>query len=120
MKWSRAFGALAALVLLAALGVASAESTCNLRSFPASVPCNASALAGAYSHVDSVASFGCVGSWAYLWATVGKGPSEVGVTEVLHYDVTTTEWKNASRLRYCEDDVGVLPAYVKYWGCNSN
>jgi hypothetical protein len=115
MRWSRA---LAALALLAALGVASAESTCEARSFPLLVPCNASALSSAYSRVDSVASFGCVGAWAYLWATVGKGPGEVSVTEVLHYDVTTSEWKNASRLRYCEH--AVLPAYVKYWGCNSN
>jgi hypothetical protein len=49
---------------------------------------------------------------------VGKGAAEVGVTEVLHYDVTKGEWSNASRRRYC--DHHLLPAYVEYWGCNSN
>jgi hypothetical protein len=37
---------------------------------------------------------------------------------VLHYDVTKGEWSNASRLRYCNHHL--LPAYVEYWGCNSN
>ncbi len=121
MKWSRA---LAALGLLAALGVATANATCTTRTFPQSVPCNASALSAAYGgpssvdRVDSVDSFGCVGSWAYLWATIGKGVGEVGVTEVLHYDDVTNRWRNASRLRYCMRHL--LPAYVEYWGCNSN
>jgi hypothetical protein len=118
MNLSRAAAALAALGILAALSVASANVTCTTRTFPVSVPCNASALSAAYSEVDGVASFGCVGSWAYLWATVGKGAAEVGVTEVLHYDVTKGEWSNASRRRYC--DHHLLPAYVEYWGCNSN
>jgi hypothetical protein len=118
MKWSRALGA---LVILAGVGVATATTRCVTRTFPVAVPCNATALAAPYSgpfKVDSVDSFGCVGTWAYLWATVGKGVAEVGVTEVLHYDVTTSEWKNASRLRYCTHHR--LPAYVQYWGCNSN
>jgi hypothetical protein len=115
MRWSRA---LAALGLLAALIVGAANVTCTTRTFPLSVPCNAAALSAPYNQLDSVASFGCVGNWAYLWATVGRGEAEVGVTEVLHYDAPKSEWKNASRLRYC--DHHLLPAYVEYWGCNSN
>ncbi len=34
------------------------------------------------TQVDSVQSFGCVGTFAYLWATVGHGEGEIGVTEV--------------------------------------
>jgi hypothetical protein len=68
--------------------------------------------------VDSVDSFGCVGQWAYLWATVGKGVGEIGVTEVLHFDPTTSQWQNASRLTYCFHHL--LPGYVELWGCNSN
>lgn len=118
MKWSRVVGC--ALVLVALVfGVArvSAQS----RTFPIATPCNAAALAKPYTgplKVDSVASFGCVGSWAYLWATVGKGVEEIGVTEVLHYDPTTSTWRNASRLKYCNHHL--LPRYVEYWGCNSN
>jgi hypothetical protein len=121
MKWSRV---LAALGILAALGVGTANVSCTTRTFPQSVPCNASALSSAYGgassedSVDSVQSFGCVGNWAYLWATIGKGVAEIGVTDVLHYDDTTSRWQNASRVRYCMHHL--LPAYVEYWGCNSN
>jgi hypothetical protein len=121
MKWSRA---LAALGILAALGVATANATCATRTFPQAVPCNASALSAAYGgtssldRVDSVNSFGCVGTWAYLWATIGKGVGEIGVTDVLHYDDATNRWQNASRLRYCTHHR--LPAYVNLWGCHSN
>jgi hypothetical protein len=118
MRWLRI---LAGLAIVAALGLAAAESSCVTRTFPASIPCNASALAAPYNgplKVDSVASFGCVGGWAYLWATIGKGVEEVGVTEVLHYDSAKKEWKNASRLTYCGHHL--LPDYVQYWGCNSN
>jgi hypothetical protein len=49
---------------------------------------------------------------------VGKGEGEIGVTEVAHYDLATSHWKNASRLHYCVDHR--LPSYVEFWGCNSN
>jgi len=121
MKWSRA---LAVLGILAALGVATANVSCSTRTFPTPVPCTASALASAYGgasaddHLDSVDSFGCVGTWAYAWATIGTGVGEVGVTDVLHYDDATSRWQNASRLRYCMHHL--LPSYVEFWGCNSN
>jgi hypothetical protein len=121
VKWSRA---LAAFGILAALGVATANVTCSTRTFPTAVPCSASAFAAAYGgassedQVDSVQSFGCVGDWAYLWATIGKGEGEIGVTDVLHYDDATSRWQNASRARYCMHHL--LPAYVEFWGCNSN
>jgi hypothetical protein len=121
MKWSRA---LAALGILAALAVGTANATCSTRTFPVVGPCTSSALSAAYSgaspgdRVDAVNSFGCVGTWAYLWATIGKGVGEVGVTDVLHFDDTTNKWQNASRLRYCMHQL--LPAYVEFWGCNSN
>jgi hypothetical protein len=118
MRWIRVVSS-ALVVVALAFGVtrASAQS----RTFPISTPCNATALSKPYSgplKVDSVASFGCVGPWAYLWATVGKGVEEIGVTEVLQYDPATSTWHNASRLTYCEHHL--LPRYVEFWGCNSN
>lgn len=118
MRWVRTA---ASLALLAAVGVVAAHSSCHERGFPVSTPCSASALSAPYHgplKVVSVASFGCEGRFAYLWATVGKGAEEIGVTEVLAYDEATGAWKNASRLTYCVHHR--LPAYVQYWGCNSN
>ncbi|MGH3733409.1 MAG: hypothetical protein ACRDVC_08565 [Acidimicrobiales bacterium] len=115
MKWLRAAGG---LVLLAALALVANHAYCTLSTFPARVACNASAISAAYHDVDSVQSFGCVGPWAYLWATVGKEEGEIGVTEVVHYDLAASSWHNASRLEYCTKDR--LPSYVQYWGCNSN
>jgi len=118
MKWLR-LGAV--LVVLVALSVATSKALCADSSFPPPIPCTAPALSAPYTgdlKVVSVASFGCVGQWAYLWATVGKGVQEIGVTEVLHYDLVTRRWANASREKYCGHHL--LPKYVDYWGCNSN
>jgi hypothetical protein len=115
VKWFRVIGA---FVIVAALALFVSQSTCSTRTFPAVVACDASAISAAYSQVDSVQSFGCAGTFAYLWATVGKGEGEIGVTEVAHYDLATSRWKNASRLHYCVHHR--LPSYVEFWGCNSN
>jgi hypothetical protein len=118
MTWSRLC---VVVVLLGALGVAAAKSTSAATRFPFSPPCNASALTAPYTgplKVQSVDSFGCVGSWAYLWATIGSGTHQFGVTEVTHFNVATARWTNASRLTYCNHRL--LPKYVELWGCNSN
>ena len=108
-------------LVVVALALGASRASAQGRTFPISTPCNAAALSQPYGgplKVDSVASFGCVGRWAYLWATVGTGVAEVGVTEVLRYDAGTSAWRNASRLTYC--DHHLLPRYVELWGCNSN
>jgi|SRR5580693_2087448 hypothetical protein len=115
MKWFRALGAVA---VATALVLFVSHSSSSSRAFPPVVACSASAIAAAYHEVDSVQSFGCAGEFAYLWATVGKGEGEIGVTDVARYDPTTFTWKNASRLHYCVDHR--LPSYVQFWGCNSN
>jgi hypothetical protein len=115
VKWFRAVGAVA---IVAALVLFVSHSSSSSRTFPPVVACNASAISAAYHQVDSVQSFGCAGQFAYLWATVGKGEGEIGVTEVAHYDPASSSWKNASRLHYCVDHR--LPSYVQFWGCNSN
>lgn len=107
--------------VVGALAFGVSRASAQSRTFPFSTPCNAAALSKPYSgplKVDSVASFGCVGRWAYLWATVGTGVAEIGVTEVLRYNAATFAWQNASRLTYCGHHV--LPRYVEFWGCNSN
>ena len=118
VRWLRLLGA---VILLVALGVGVAKASCREGAFPLSTPCTASALSAPYHgplKVVSVASFGCEGRFAYLWATVGKGAEEIGVTEVLAFDETTRQWENASRATYCTHHH--LPAYVEFWGCNSN
>ncbi len=108
----------AVIVLAVALGVGAAKTTCRASAFPVAAPCNASALVAPYVSVRSVASFGCVGTWAYLWVTVGYGVEEASVTEVLHFDTAQSEWHNALRSTYC--DRHLLPEYVETWGCSSN
>lgn len=107
-----------AVVLAGALALAASRASARTTSDVSSIPCTAAALGAAYHSLDSVQNFGCVGGWAFLWATVGSGEGEVGVTEVEHYDAATSAWANASRLTYCTDHR--LPNYVSYWGCNSN
>jgi len=110
-----------ALVLAGAV-VLTSHATSRDERTDLAVPCNATALSAPYRQgnfrVDSVSSFGCVGTYAYLWATVGRGVAEVGVTEVLAFDEKTRTWRSVSRLTYCGHHR--LPAYVEYWGCNSN
>jgi hypothetical protein len=115
MKWTRVAGG---LVLLAGLAFGVSQASCTERAAAPIVPCTASAISSAYREVDSVQSFGCVGQYAYLWATVGHGEGEIGVTEVAYYDLDTSSWRNASRAHYCVDHR--LPTYVQFWGCNSN
>jgi hypothetical protein len=118
VKW---FSVFASAVLLAALVAGAVTNSSHATSFPPRVPCNADALAAAYhgaDRIDSVQSFGCDAGYAYLWATIGTGVHEIGVTDVLRYDPSEQRWKNASRLHYCVDHR--LPRYVEFWGCNSN
>lgn len=115
MKW---FRLAACAVILAALIVFVTKPSSSASTFPPSVPCSAAALSAAYHDVDSVQSYGCAGDYGYLWATVGTGPGEIGVTELLAYDATTGEWKNALRANYCEGTT--LPAYIEQRACNSN
>jgi hypothetical protein len=115
VKWARVAGG---VVLLAILAFGVSQTNCVARAAAPIIPCTATAISSAYRDVDSVQSFGCEGQFAYLWATVGHGEGEIGVTEVAHYDLDTSSWRNASRLRYCVHQR--LPSYVQFWGCNSN
>lgn len=115
MAWSRV---VAAVVLVAGVALAATRATARVSAFPPVVACSAAALVAPYHSVDYVSSFGCDGSFAYLWVTVGTGVAEVSVTEVERYDAARGAWRNASRATYCTDHR--LPAYVREWGCNSN
>lgn len=115
VRWLRLAGCVA---VLAALVVVVVKPSCSAGTFPSAVPCNASALSAPYHGVDSVSAFGCEGDYAYLWATVGTGPAEVSVTELLHYDASSATWQNALRADDCPGDK--LPAYIEARACNSN
>ena len=106
---------------MVALVVGATKATAHAGTRLVAAPCSASQLVAAYNgqmHVHSVDSFGCVGNWAFLWATVGSGVQEVSVTEVLQYNLRTSAWENAPRLTYCGH--GLLPNYVDREGCHSN
>lgn len=67
-------------------------------------PCDVAALGAAFTSgqpLSSVAQFACENGWAYVWANIGSGPTEVSVTEVLHYDSASGVWKFAQRHDVC-------------------
>ena len=111
----------ASALLLAALVVASVHTTATATRPPFAVPCSASSLAAAFAgplQLDSIDHFGCEGSWAFTWATIGTEPHKVGVTEVLHFNPVTSSWNFASRATVCKPEV--LPPDVYRLGCFSN
>ncbi|HEV7957958.1 MAG TPA: hypothetical protein VGP11_00705 [Acidimicrobiales bacterium] len=114
----RLFRLLACVVIVAALAVLVTKPSSSASTFPTPAPCTSADLTAPYHDVDSVTSFGCVGNYAYLWATVGTAPAEVSVTELLYYDPTTGAWENALRASYCGG--GLLPASIEEKACNSN
>jgi hypothetical protein len=113
--------ALASVVLLASVVFFSARvsSASSLNASPAG--CTPALLAEAFSgpfQLKSIDAFGCSGAWAYAWATVGTGPQEVSVTEVLRYNAGSAKWAFVSRQQYCR--AGLLPRLVYEKGCFSN
>ncbi|HEY5092536.1 MAG TPA: hypothetical protein VII60_04660 [Acidimicrobiales bacterium] len=110
-----------AMVLLAALVVASFHTTSSSYSSPVAAPCTSSALAGAFTSqfkLTSMQKFGCEGEWAYAWATVGTGEQAIGVTEVMRFEQASQRWVLVSRGRDCK--ASILPSIVYRLGCFSN
>ena len=86
-----------------------------------SLACTPHGLSTAFSGpftLQSIDNFGCAGAWAFVWATVGTGDHQIGVTEVLRFDASRRSWAMASRLRWCKP--GLLPELVYRQGCFSN
>jgi hypothetical protein len=117
----RLTSAAAILALVVATSLAAGAARATSSPAPAAAPCTASALGEAFNgalELQSMDAWGCVGSFAYAWATVGSGPSEVSVTEVLHVDAASERWVLVSRLTYCHP--GTLPDPIYRRGCFSN
>lgn len=109
------------LLLLATMLVAASRVTATSSPAMVVVPCNAAALSAPFTgsmRFDSFDNFGCQGSWAFVWATVGLAPHEIGVTEVLRFDRPAGVWRIMSRLTYCKPHL--LPNVVYRQGCFSN
>ena len=110
-----------AVLLLAGLVVSANEAWYQRASMPESTPCFPAALAGAFhgplalTHLDN---YGCEGSWAFAWATIGSGARAVGVTEVLYFDSRSSHWRFAQRAVVC--GTATLPARIDALGCHSN
>jgi hypothetical protein len=110
-----------AIVLFAALVVATLHATSRSQPAQAATPCTQSALAGAFAghfHLTSMQKYGCEGQWAYAWATVGTGEQAIGVTQVMHFDRSSQVWAIVSRERDCK--ASILPSIVYRQGCFSN
>jgi hypothetical protein len=112
---------LGAAVLTVALIVASFHTTQRSTSATAAVPCSIGALAEAFTGqltLTSMQKYGCEGRWAYAWATVGKGEQAIGVTQVIHFELSRARWVLVSRERDCK--ANILPSVVYRQGCFSN
>jgi hypothetical protein len=112
---------ISSLVVLAALVLAAngaRETTTPIESASMCSPRSLSAPFTGAERVTEVASYGCEGGWAYLWATIGSGADAVGVTEVLRANESMTYWIVVSRLKVCKP--GVMPNYIYRQGCFSN
>jgi hypothetical protein len=113
--------AIAAVALVIATGLAAGAARATTSTPPSTAPCTSSALGEAFTGALALRSFqawGCVGDFAYAWATVGTEPNEIGVTEVLHIDPASNQWVIVSRLTYCRP--GALPDFIYRRGCFSN
>jgi len=87
----------------------------------AAVPCDAGALGAAFSSglaLQSVSQYACDNGWAYVWANIGSGPAQVSVTEVLHFNALSGEWRFARRQDVCKPTI--LPSDIYRKGCFSN
>ncbi len=113
--------ALLGAVVAVALGYTAASASCVRATMPESTPCVSSALAQPFRGplpLTQMVNYGCVGPWAFVWATLGTGLRAVGVTEVLYFDHSSATWRFASRSAVCGN--GTLPARIDALGCHSN
>jgi len=117
----KVFRLAASLLLLAAMLVGVSRVSASSSPDMVVVPCDALALSAPFTgsmRFDSFDNFGCQGTWAFVWATVGLAPHEIGVTEVLRFDEAVGRWRIISRLTYCKPHL--LPSVVYRQGCFSN
>ncbi len=83
--------------------------------------CDATSLGAAFSSglvLQSVLQYACDNGWAYVWANIGSGPTEVSVTEVLRFNGSSGAWKFARRHDVCKPSI--LPRDIYLKGCFSN
>lgn len=117
----RIFRLVASILILVFSVVVIAKVRAQAQAPLAQVPCGVTSLGAAFTSgeaLQSVSQYGCEGEWAYMWATIGTGPGEVGVTEVLHYDALSGAWRLAQRQYVCKPTI--LPSVIYRQGCFSN
>lgn len=117
----RYFRVAATAALLIGLVLADARAGPTSSGPASSAACTPKALSGAFGgqlKLQSIDNFGCAGGWAFIWATVGTGPQEIGVTEVVRFSPSASRWSVVSRLKWCKP--ALLPELVYRQGCFSN
>lgn len=117
----RYFRIAATAALLIGLFLADARAGPTSPEVASSTTCSPNALSevfGGQLKLQSIDRFGCVGGWAFIWATVGIGAQEIGVTEVVRFSPSASRWSIVSRLKWCKP--ALLPELVYRQGCFSN
>jgi hypothetical protein len=105
-----------AVILVGSLLVFAARATATASPSPVGAPCTTSALTSHLTNVASVQDYGCVGAWAFLWATLSVSSNQISVTELMSY--ASGAWRPVSRATFCHP--GVLPDPVYRRACFSN
>jgi hypothetical protein len=107
--------------MVVALAVAVARTSARDAVALSAVPCDTGALGAAFTSglaLHSITQYACENGWAYTWANIGSGPTEVSVTEVLHFNAVSGAWKFARRQDVCK--ATILPSEIYLKGCFSN
>ena len=112
----KALKLVSALFLVGGLVLVATRATATSGEGPSGAPCSSATLTAHLTNVDAVEAFGCEGTWAYLWATLGVGTNQVSVTELMSF--AAGAWSAASRATYCH--AGMLPDLVYRKACFSN
>ena len=108
-------------LLLVGLALAVTRTTSSAAPTASAAHCTQVELGAAFSgqlRLDSFTKFACVDGWAFTWATVGTGQTQIGVTEVLQFQAIEQRWMIVSRQVDCKPDI--LPPLIYHQGCFSN
>ena len=112
---------LLSLLIVAGSAVAVSRVSAHDTAPLAVAPCDATAIGAAFTdglRLSSLTQFACESGWAYAWANIGAGPSEVSVTEVLRFNPVAGVWQFARRRDVCKPTI--LPSEIYLKGCFSN
>jgi hypothetical protein len=110
-------------VVTLCFGVFGSSSKGSTTSVATLSSCSPLALAAPFSgpdELDAISNFGCDRNAAFVWATVGGGNMQVGVTEVEVWDSALGRWRFALREAWCNPENKLQNRFIYQNGCLSN